>query len=92
MKVELMRSEIAKVYPGDSWKTRVKKMSEKQVIAIYHSFLRNDIFNLLQKERTPENIMIVPDQPYEQLNLFDMVGGCDFASGKDYTVENGVIK
>lgn len=44
MNIELMRSEISKVYPGSCWKTKVKMMSEAQVIAIYHNFLRNKKF------------------------------------------------
>ena len=44
MNVELMRSEITKVYLGNSWSTKVKNMSDEQVIAIYHNFLRNKKF------------------------------------------------
>ena len=40
MNVETMRSEIAKVYPGDSWKHKVKALPEYQVIAVYHDFQR----------------------------------------------------
>lgn len=77
MKVEQMRSEIANAYPGDSWKTRAKKMSEKQVIAIYHSFLRNDIFNLLRNQTKKE------EPTYKQLTFDDMLIGYDRSNGSD---------
>lgn len=85
MKVEQMRNEIAKVYEGVKWKNKVKEMPDNQVIAVYHSFLKNDVFNLSQKERTPTNIMIMPrnlgrKEAYEQMSLFNMwwkVGGED---------------
>lgn len=97
MKVEQMRSEIAKIYEGVKWKNKVKEMPDNQVIAVYHSFLRNNIFNMALKEKESKiNIVIPKDhgrtQAYEQMNMFDMVMGCDLASGKDYTVKNGVIK
>lgn len=33
--IEVMRSEVAKMYPGDKWKRRVKKMPDSQITAIY---------------------------------------------------------
>jgi len=39
MTVEQMRSEIEKYYNTRTWKTKVKKMPEKQVIAVYHEFM-----------------------------------------------------
>ena len=97
MKVEQMRSEIAKIYESVKWRNRVKKMPDNQVIAVYHSFLRNDIFNMALKEKESKTNIVMPKdhgrkQAYEQMNMFDMVMGYDFGSGKDYTVENGVIK
>ena len=38
MNVDLMRAEIAKEYPGDNWEKKVKRMPDKQVLAVYHSF------------------------------------------------------
>lgn len=40
MSVEQMRESILKAYSTDSWKAKVKKMEESQVIAIYYKFLR----------------------------------------------------
>lgn len=39
MSVQQMRAEIAKVYAGLSWKNKVSKMSDGQVVAVYHKFL-----------------------------------------------------
>ena len=64
MNVELMRSEIAKAYPGDDWKKRVKRMSDEQVIAVYHSFLRNDKF---KKHAT--NTINTVKEPHEPRQL-----------------------
>lgn len=37
MNIEQMRLFVSEAYKGDSWKTRVKSMSDEQVIAIYCS-------------------------------------------------------
>ncbi|MCX7817552.1 MAG: hypothetical protein N2317_08625 [Syntrophales bacterium] len=39
MSVAQMRNAIVKVYPGEKWKQKVLKMSDGQVIAVYHNFL-----------------------------------------------------
>lgn len=41
MSSELMRKAITQVYPGDSWKRKVKSMSDSQVLAIYTKFLHS---------------------------------------------------
>ena len=43
MNVHQMRAEISKMYPG-TWPERVKRMSAKQVIAIYYRFLEQGVF------------------------------------------------
>ena len=35
MNVYTMRSALAEVYSGDSWKEKVKKMTDEQVLAVY---------------------------------------------------------
>ena len=70
MNVELMRSEITKVYPGKNWKTKVKNMSDVQVIAVYHSFLRNDRF----KSQLVQEVKTTKDEPI-QLTFDDILGG-----------------
>lgn len=37
MLIENMRSEVEDMYPGERWKKKVARMSDKQVMAIYHS-------------------------------------------------------
>ena len=39
MSVEQMRNVILDAYSGDSWKLRVSKMSDEQVIAVYYKLL-----------------------------------------------------
>lgn len=52
MELWRMREEIAKVYSSQSWKQRVDRMSENQVIAVYHSFLEQGKFEKARRERT----------------------------------------
>ena len=42
--VDDMRYLIARVYPSDNWKKRVRRMSDNQVCAIYFSFLEKGKF------------------------------------------------
>jgi len=46
MSVEQMRDAIIKVYPNDTWETKVRRMTDRQIIAIYHRFLEE---KLIQK-------------------------------------------
>lgn len=43
MSVADMRAAIAKVYPGISWKNKVARMADQQVMAIYFSFLHRKL-------------------------------------------------
>lgn len=36
-----MRRIITNVYPGESWKNRVKRMYDGQVVAIFYSFMEH---------------------------------------------------
>lgn len=45
MTVEEMRYAISKVYPGDTWRNRVAKMSDNQVVALYYKFLEGGKFD-----------------------------------------------
>ena len=40
MDIEMMRNVIGRVYPGDSWRDKVSKMSDEQVTAIYLKFVK----------------------------------------------------
>jgi len=39
MSIEQMRAEVAKLYPGYTWKMRVQAMSDVQILAIYNKQL-----------------------------------------------------
>lgn len=43
MSVPDMRVAIANVYPGQSWKYKVAKMSDQQVMAVYFSFVHRKL-------------------------------------------------
>lgn len=52
MHITQMRNLIAGEYPGVGWKRKCREMSERQVIAIYHSFLEKGRFDKKkQKEK-----------------------------------------
>ena len=54
--VDDMRYLIARVYPSDNWKKRVRRMSDNQVCAIYFSFLKQGKF---EKKKKP--VSLPPD-------------------------------
>lgn len=39
MTIEQMRKAITDAYPGADWPSKVKKMSDKQVVAVYQRFM-----------------------------------------------------
>ena len=41
MSVQQMRKYVSDAYPGDRWKAKVKKMSDNQIIAVYHRIISN---------------------------------------------------
>lgn len=41
MSVEQMRQYLLAQYPSESWKSKVKKMSDAQIVAIYKRFQRS---------------------------------------------------
>lgn len=43
--IDVMRSDISKMYTGPSWKDRVKRMSDSQVFAIWNKFYEQGKFN-----------------------------------------------
>ena len=57
MTVDRMREEIIKVYPGPGWRKRVLQMKENQVIAIYKSMSRGDVFRKKAKEQKKKEKM-----------------------------------
>lgn len=49
--VEGMRDLIEDVYEGPSWKEKVRRMADRQVMAIYFSFCEKGKFNKKPKEQ-----------------------------------------
>lgn len=60
--VESMRTSISKLYDSWIWRERVKKMPDKQVMAIYYKSLESGKFN---KKGTP-------GRKPRQITLFDL--------------------
>lgn len=42
MTVNQMRAEVAKLYSSEGWRQKVEKMSDNQIIAIYHRKVLGD--------------------------------------------------
>ena len=59
-RIDEMRHDISKVYLNSSWKKKVANMPDKQVMAIYYSFLANGKFG-----HVPKPIHSVKTQPIE---------------------------
>lgn len=82
--ISTMRAAITAVYPGNKWRMRVDRMSDNQVIAIFHSFSRNGLFEHPKTGKKEE------DPNFRQMSLFD-----DFGVKKVYPYPKrmkGVVK
>lgn len=66
MTVERMRGEIALAYPGGAWAARVSRMSDEQVIAVYHRLSTTgkleEAYEERRRNKTPE---------FRQISMFD---------------------
>ena len=62
MLMDDMRAAITSVYPNATWKYRVDKMGDNQVIAIYYKFQEEGKFDKKKKEKVTG-----------QLTVFDFV-------------------
>lgn len=72
MNIAMMRSEIIKAYPGESWKKKVKNMPENQVVAIYNSFKKADHLGKQkikehEQEKEPHFTQLTFDMLYRRL-------------------------
>jgi len=55
MRVDQMRAIVSQRYPNHRWGNRVKKMPDRQVIAIYHSIMERRKKEEEQKCQEKEN-------------------------------------
>ena len=66
METVQMRRKIISVYPDSMrWSNRVMNMPDKQVLAIYYSFLKTGRFDELKKKKESG------EPTYTQLTIFD---------------------
>ena len=63
--IEEMRSDISKVYLNTSWKKKVANMPDKQVMAIYYSFLAKGKFGHVPNPKRIHSKPIEPVVAYE---------------------------
>lgn len=61
MKIENMRLHVMAAYPGASWKYRVTRMPDRQVVAIFKNL--NE-----RKEKKPE----YNEEEYHQMTIFEL--------------------
>lgn len=75
-----MREFISKEYPGASWRNRVKKMRDNQVIAIYYKMLDNrrnkeiQSKHVIRPRQHGKKDSMYRVQMYEQLSMFNKEG------------------
>lgn len=53
MTVNQMREAISKVYSGRKWKSKVARMDDGQVLAIYQDFMRKGLFDRKPNYKAP---------------------------------------
>lgn len=63
--VENKRAAIIGAYPGTRWRDRVMLMEDRQVIAIYNDFIRNNVFNKVRVPKKPS------DPNFRQMTIWD---------------------
>lgn len=68
MTVNQMRGEISLAYPGGAWAARVNRMSDNQVIAVYHRLSTTGKLEEAAKER--KNKKPAPLY-FQQMSMFD---------------------
>ena len=68
--VEAMRDDISKVYKGPGWKEKVKRMSDRQIIAIYYSFCETGKFDKkIHNEKPRESVTVAEPGVYFQPDI-----------------------
>lgn len=64
MTTKQMRIQISDVYNTPTWRNKVDHMTDNQVIAIFHRFLKEDKFI---KTKTAK----IPGEKFHQMSLFE---------------------
>ena len=66
MNINQMRSFIIKAYPGDGWLSKVKRMPDNQIMAIY--------YNILTRKEVAITVNDNEDvcKKVQQLSMFDI--------------------
>ena len=67
MSIEQMRGEIRLAYPGVAWTARVDRMSDQQVIAVYHRLSSTGKLEEALQERKKNRAPAF----YKQVSMFD---------------------
>lgn len=70
MDIEWMRNRLYELYPGVSWKARVRNMPTNQVVAVYKSCEKYDRFNKRKKINKQNQ---KEDGKYYQYTIFDYI-------------------
>ena len=68
MKIDQMRDEIVKAYPGPAWRLKVMGMSDRQVIAIYYDMRRKNRLG-----NKPHKKVVKFEEKCVQLNMWDIL-------------------
>lgn len=61
MSTQQMRKMVSDCYDSETWKNKIKKMSDTQVVALYYSFLKRDKFAQKEKRDNSVHQMTVED-------------------------------
>ena len=68
--IDNMRAMITKVYPGDSWAEHVRRMPDRQVMAIYYRSLETTP-KMFEKGRFAYAPDKQPKEEYHQMTIFE---------------------
>ena len=74
MTVQQMKDAIVAVYDTSSWKKKVNKMYDDQVIAIYYNFLNRGILDKVMRRENPATVEKRQfKENYQQMTIFDFM-------------------
>lgn len=74
MTIQQMKNAIANVYDTTSWRNKVERMYDAQIVAIYYNFSNRGILNKVMKsEKQVAADKNKQKEKYQQLSFFDMI-------------------